>query len=53
MKKWVSSADLEAVKEEKKDIQVVEVMVKVIEPEQTPKPDVVLKKVINKKKGKK
>lgn len=52
MKKWVSSTDVEAVKEEKKDIEVVNV-VQVIKPEQTPKPQIVVKKVINKKKGKK
>ena len=49
MKKWVSSTDFEAVKEEKKDIEVVNV-VQVIEPQ---KPQIVVKKVINKKKGKK
>ena len=54
MKKWVSSTDLDikAVKEEKKDIEVVKVA-KVIKPEPTPKPQVVIKKVINKKKFKK
>jgi hypothetical protein len=52
MKKWVSSADVEAVKENKKEIEVVSI-VPVIEPEQTPKPQIVVKKVINKKKGKK
>jgi len=52
MKKWVSSTDVEAVKEEKKDIEVVNV-VQVIKPEQTQKPQIVVKKVINKKKGKK
>ena len=52
MKKWVSSADLEAVKEEKKEIEVVNV-VKVIDQEQTPKPQIVVKQIINKKKGKK
>ena len=52
MKKWVSSTTLEAVKEDKRDIEVVKV-VQVIEPEQTPKPQVVVKKIINKKKGKK
>ena len=52
MKKWVSSTDFEAVKEEKKEIEVVSV-VQVIEPEQKPKPQIVVKKVINKKKGKK
>ena len=52
MKKWVSSTDSEAVKEEKKEIEVVKV-VQVISPEQTPKPQIVVKKVINKKKGKK
>ena len=49
MKKRVSSTELKAVKEEKKDIEVVKV-IQVIEPEQTP---IVVKKVINKKKGKK
>jgi len=49
MKKWVASTDVEAVKEEKKDIEVVNV-VQVIEPQ---KPQIVVKKVINKKKGKK
>ena len=52
MKKWVSSTDVEAVKEEKKDIEEVSI-VPVIEPEQTPKPQIVVKKVINKKKFKK
>ena len=52
MKKWVSSTDSESVKEEKKEIEVVKV-VQVISPEQTPKPQIVVKKVINKKKGKK
>ena len=52
MKKWVSSTDSEAVKEEIKEIEVVKV-VQVISPEQTPKPHIVLKKVINTKKGKK
>jgi hypothetical protein len=52
MKKWVSSTDLESVKEEKKDIEVVNV-VQVIDQEQMPKPQSVVKKVINKKKGKK
>ena len=52
MKKWVSSTDFEAVKEEIKEIEVVKV-VQVISPEQTPKPQLVIKKVINKKKGKK
>ena len=52
MKKWVSSTTLEAVKEDKRDIEVVKV-VQVIEPEQTPKPQIVIKKIINKKKGKK
>jgi hypothetical protein len=52
MKKWVSSTDVESVKEEKKDIEVVKV-VPVIDQEQTPKPQIVVKKVINKKKGKK
>lgn len=52
MKKWVASTDVEAVKEEKKDIEVVNV-VQVIDQEQMPKPQIVVKKVINKKKGKK
>ena len=52
MKKWVSSTDVESVKEEKKNIEVVSI-VPDIEPEQTPKPQIVVKKVINKKKGKK
>ena len=52
MKKWVSSTTLDVVKEDKRDIEVVKV-VQVIEPEQTPKPQIVVKKVINKKKGKK
>ena len=52
MKKWVSSTTLEAVKEDKRYIEVVKV-VQVIDPEQTPKPQIVVKKVINKKKGKK
>ena len=51
MKKWVSSTDLESVKE-KKDIEVVKV-VTVIHPEPEPKPQIVVKKVINKKKFKK
>jgi len=51
MKKWISSTDLQTVKEEIKEIEVVKV-VQVIEPEQTPKPQIVVKKVINKKKGK-
>ena len=52
MKKWVSSTDVESVKEEKKDIEVVSI-VPVIEPEQMPEPQIVVKKIINKKKGKK
>ena len=52
MKKWVSSTTLDVAKEGKKDIEVVKV-VQVIDPEQTPKPQIVVKKVINKKKGKK
>jgi hypothetical protein len=52
MKKWVSSTDLESVKEEEKDIEVVSI-VPDIDQEQTPKPQIVVKKVINKKKGKK
>ena len=52
MKKWVSSTDVKAVKEEIKDIEVVSV-VQVIDQEQMPKPPIVVKKVINKKKGKK
>lgn len=52
MKKWVSSTDIEAVKEEKKDIEVVQVVL-AIEHEQTPEPQIVVKRVINKKKGKK
>ena len=52
MKKWVSSTTLEAVKEDKRDIEVVKV-VQVISPEQMPKPQIVVKKIINKKKGKK
>ena len=51
MKKWVSSTDIESVKAEKKEIEVVKV-VQVINPEQTPKPQIVVKKVINKKKVK-
>ena len=52
MKKWVSSTDFESVKAEKKEIEVVNV-VKVIDQEQTPKPQIVVKQIINKKKGKK
>ena len=52
MKKWVSSTDVKAVKEEIKDIEVVSV-VQVIDQEQMPKPPIVVKKVINKKRGKK
>ena len=52
MKKWISSTDVEAVKEDKKDIEVASI-VPDIEPEQTPKPQIVVNKVINKKKGKK
>ena len=48
MKKWVSSTDVKAVKEEIKDIEVVSV-----DQEQMPKPPIVVKKVINKKRGKK
>ena len=44
MKKWVSSTTLDVVKEDKRDIEVVKV-VQVIEPEQTPKPQIVIKKI--------
>ena len=44
MKKWVSSTDFESVKAEKKEIEVVKV-VQVVSPEQTPKPQIVVKQI--------
>ena len=50
MKKYITDTELNEIA--KKDIEVVKVAT-VIQPEPTPKPQIVVKKVINKKKFKK